>query len=267
MIKYAVIEQVKTVGKVNYSIPRIVVKDEWDCIIGFTEFDKYIIRGGKRIKGSSSTVEFMAAKYIVMLLNYLCSCGKALSEVTVSDLQRFLDSYCGGHETGKYPGLESVNNCRKYITSFVAELARQGKLKHIEESDLYIEKQSYNAKQKKGEKRLVNKLQIHSFSGDTVSRFNDLPGRSLFDLIELSSRYDPMLTLGICSGAWAGLRVGEIVNMRSLTSVKGPGLLFERANNNTQAIKIDITAETLLTKTQNKTGRIKRPSWQRVLPE
>lgn len=267
MIKYAVVIQTKTVGNFSFELPRIVVKDEWDIIVAYTEYDQYILREGRRIKGASSTVEIQAAKYVVMLLNFVLGLGKALNEITMNDLQKFLDWYCAGHGTEKQPGLQSVNNCRSHITSFIAELARRQKLKFISEEDLYVKRQTYSSKRRKKIERKIMRLQVRSFSASPNSHFTDLPLRSVFDLIELSSQYDPMLTLAICCGAWAGMRSGEIVNMKTLNSSFGAGLLVTRANNKTHSITIDITSEHLRTKEQKKTGEIKRPRLQRVLPE
>lgn len=268
MFRYAVVSQTKSIEGFSYEVPRIVLKDHYGMIAGYTEFDKYIVRKGKRIKGKSSTVEFAEAKYIVQLLNYIKDeCRKSISDVTVNDLQSFLDWYAAGHGGNKCPGSEAVNNCCMYVSNFIAEMANAGETKYIKADDLLVHTKAYSNKLKKVIDRTAPKLQARSFAGVVDEKFKDLPGRSVIDLIEISSKHDPMLTIGICAGAWGGLRIGEIVNLETQQSSAGPGILIAKANGTIKTITMDITREGLRTKNNKYTGKIKRPRKQKILPE
>ena len=265
-MRFAVERQAKSVNGVMFEELRIVLKDDYGCI-GYTDFDRYINRSKRRIKGNSNKTEFQAAKYVVQFLNYvLKDLNKPLSEVTIGDLQAFLDWYCEGHGTGRYPGLEAVENCRDAVTAFVSNLSEKGKMKHIRKSDLYSTNQIFSKKAGKIVTRSVPKLDCRSFATVTLPKFTDLPGQSVFDLIEMASQYEPMLTLGICSEAWGGIRTGGIVNMRR-PDASDPGIIVERGDGTIKAITIDIRRESLLTKNGKHTGSVKRPRIQQILPE
>lgn len=270
-VKYGLIEIPVSKGKTTIMNPQIVLRDENNNIVGYTDYAQFIRRGGHRIKGHSMTTERQACIYICMMLNYFQNNQqevKRIADLSFADLQKFMTWYCDGHGTDRTPGLRAVEDCRNYITSFVAELVNEGVNNNITINDLY--RFSENKRQKNKSRKNTSakpRLSYHSNAPYSLSKFTDLPEDSIYRIIELASQYDPMLTLGICTEAFGGVRAGGVVNMRTIDSDDGPGIIIYENEGEIEKIEIDVRQETLRTKNGKPTGYIKRPRIQQILPQ
>jgi hypothetical protein len=62
----------------------------------------------------------------------------------------------------------------------------------------------------------------------TAEAFRELPTNAFKILIDLAFRYAPDIVFALCLQAFAGLRAGEVCNVRQEGNPIGNGLLFTR---------------------------------------
>lgn len=272
-VKYGIVEIPAKSEKTQAMIPKIVLRDEHNNIVAYTDYAQYIRRNGHRVKGNSTTTEHQACTYICIMLNYFLKKRKQLkikklADISFDNLQEFMEWYCNGHGTDNVPGLKAAEDCRNYITSFIAELIERGIMQNITINELYRFSEKEN-KYNKNTKTIVAKPKLTYYSNAPMhpSKFTDLPGDSIYRIIELASQYDPMLTLGICTEAFGGVRAGGIVNMRTIGAADGDGIIITQSKGKIERIEIDIRREILRTKNGKHTGLIKRPRKQQILPD
>jgi integrase len=145
-----------------------------------------------------------------------------------------------------------------------------------------------NLRRKFGEKtlltdsELVTEKLIRTKRGEVVSKkvpafqvkgikshsevFRDLPTKAFKIMLNLAFRYAPDIVFAICLQAFAGLRPGEVCNVRQESSPLGGGIVLTRIGNDVRKIEIDITREVPLRSDGVEIGDIKVERVQCVYP-
>lgn len=85
-------------------------------------------------------------------------------------------------------------------------------------------------------------------------------------LVALALRYTPDIAFAICAQAFAGLRAGEVLNMRQENSPAGRGIIFTYIEDCIIRADIDITRELPMRSDGVICGRIKKERIQSVYP-
>ncbi|GHT58933.1 hypothetical protein FACS18945_5130 [Bacteroidia bacterium] len=85
-------------------------------------------------------------------------------------------------------------------------------------------------------------------------------------MLNLAFRYAPDIALAICLQAFAGLRAGEICNVRQEASPLGGGIIFTHIVGDVRKIEIDLTREVRLRSDGVIVGKIKKERIQCVYP-
>jgi integrase len=134
----------------------------------------------------------------------------------------------------------------------------------LTEQDLFKERVFTNHRGVKETKR-VPAFQVRSIQKDEAV-FRELPMAAFRTLINLAFRYTPDIAFALCIQAFAGLRAGEVCNVRQVNSPLGAGLTFTRIGSDVRKIEIDITRKRQLRRDGKDTGGIKQKRRQCVYP-
>ena len=201
----------------------------------------------------------------ILIKNYPIYGLTDLAGMTKEMMQAFLDDYAMTElPTGGYPDLETVRAKREAISEFALSLIEAGRLPLISKGDLvettYIK-----------DKRVVVPINKYLLRTRAIKRpsgykklLRDMPYAIAERLLIMTELYDPDLTCAVALGLYAGLREGEICNMRLNTSIHGPCFKFTFVGDSCTGIEIDLTKERVLRSDGKCVGKIKKERTQMV---
>jgi integrase len=134
----------------------------------------------------------------------------------------------------------------------------------LAETDLVAEKL---VRTKRGDVvgKVVPAFQVKGIRSQSEA-FRELPTKAFTILFNLAFRYAPDIAFALCLQAFAGLRAGEVCNVRQENSPLGSGLAFTRIGDDVRKIAVDLTREVALRSDGVSVGRIKRERIQCVYP-
>jgi len=250
----------------------IVVKNHFGMIAYFTILHNYVgIYDGKVFVPLVSDAE-AKLRYVCMMLNYVLVdhyCKFRIDHVfkiTREALECFFRDYAQESlANGSHRGKQSIEKCVHAITMFFRKLRRKfGVAVILTEGDLFTETTIYS---KHGKPR-VQKLPAFQVKGFISHKeiFRELPTKAFEVLLNLAFRYASDIAFAICMQAFAGLRAGEVMNVRQEGSPLGNGLIFTRYEHDIQKIEIDLTMELPLRSDGVICGKIKKERKQCVYP-
>ena len=252
--------------------PFIVVRNQYGVIVRFTNLHNYAeLYAGKIVMPIAADAE-KKLYYVCKALNYVLIEHRAVFGiesvfgVTVEALARFFRDYA---ETpmanGKFRSPQSVGKCVSTIAGFFKKLRRKhGERVSLTEQDLFVQRTFTNRRGIK-ETKDVPAFQVRSIQKDGTV-FRELPLAAFKVLLNLAFRYAPDIAFAICLQAFAGLRAGEVCNVRQAGSPIGAGITFTHIGQDMRKIEIDITRELQLRRDGKITGRIKKERRQCVYP-
>jgi len=166
---------------------------------------------------------------------------------------------------GKFRSRATIEKCINNVTDFFCRLkSRFGGLILLNPSELYTEKTVYSRHGYQIIKRipLFQVKHIPQYS----EIFREIPTKAFQILLNLAFRYAPDIALAICLQAFAGLRAGEVCNVRQEGCPAGNGLIFTQIGSDIRKIEIDLTRELPMRSDGVSVGRIKRERRQCVYP-
>lgn len=85
----------------------------------------------------------------------------------------------------------------------------------------------------------------------------DIPQKAIPILLRAVKREEPELVLAVLLQLCAGIREGEIVNIRRANSMYPNGIRYVKENGKFTSFEIDLTREYVLRSDGKKTGKIK----------
>ncbi|OQB12863.1 MAG: Phage integrase family protein [Firmicutes bacterium ADurb.Bin193] len=255
-----------------YSRSFIVIKNRFGVIARFTNLHNYAeIYENKVFVPITSDVE-AKLHYICMMLNYVliqhyeCFRVDHVFKISREALECFFRDYATEKlPNGKHRGEQSIEKCVYAVTTFFRKLRwKFGSYILLAEGDLYTEKAVYN-KYGKFQKKTLPAFQVKGIPKTDVT-FRELPTKAFKILLNLAFRYAPDIAFAICLQAFAGLRAGEVLNVRQEGSPMGSGLIFTRIENRTIKVEIDLTREMPMRSDGVICGKIKKERRQCVYP-
>ena len=271
--RYAVYEhRLITDDGLTYVRSFIVVKNKYDVIVRFTRLHNFTGAYDNRVFRPLASDANARMHYICMMLNYVLIDNYEVYhidhvfKITKEMLNSFFMDYALGKKAdGGYRGSESIENCVTSVTTFFRKLIyKYGGFVTLKKNDLFIEKESYN---RNG--RLV-KRQIPAFQIRGVQEekeiFRDLPTKAFKLLMNLAIRYTPDIAFAMGLQAFAGLRPGEVCNVRQEISPKGSGIIFTYLDGKLVRADIDLTHEYAMRSDGVQCGKIKKERKQSVYP-
>lgn len=257
---------------IAYTRPFIVVKNTYGVIVRFTNFHNYTgIYENKVFAPITSDAE-TKLHYICKMLNYVMIEHHAdfhidhVFKVNREALERFFRGYALEQLPGeKHRGAQSIEKCVYAVTAFFWKLRwKFGGYMLLTKEDLYTEKTVFN-KYGKAKKRKLPAFQVRGIP-QTSDVFRDLPTKAFRILINLAFRYAPDIAFAICLQAFAGLRAGEVCNVRQEGAPMGSGLIFTWIEARVVKVEIDLTRELPMRSDGVICGKIKKERKQCVYP-
>lgn len=250
----------------------IVIKNRFGLIVRFTRLHNYVgVYDGKIFAPVVSDAE-AKLRYVCMMLNYVLVEHYEkyrvdhVFRISREALECFFRDYA--QETladGSHRGKQSVEKCVQAVTMFFHRLRRKfGSHVLLRESDLVTEVTVYD-KRGRQKKKKRPAFQVKGFP-NRREVFRELPTKAFQILLNLAFRYAPDIAFAICLQAFAGLRAGEVCNVRQEGSPLGNGIIFTHVEGGVRKIEIDLMRELPLRSDGVICGRIKRERMQCVYP-
>ena len=250
----------------------IVLKNQYNVIVHFTCFHNYVDAYEKGVCIPLASDAKAKMRYICAMLNYILidhyeefGAGHIFS-VTKDMLITFFQDYALAKQPdGGFRGRQSIEKCVSTVTSFFRKLYRKfGGYMSVSMSDLYTERIVFT-KHGKMQKRLSPDFKVRGIATNKTI-FRDIPTKVFQIIVHLAFRWMPEIAFAICLQAFAGLRPGEVCNVRQETSPLGSGLVVTLVDGVIRKVEIDLTAEYLLRSDGVSCGRIKKERRQRIYP-
>lgn len=255
-----------------YVRPFIVIRNSYGVIVRFTTLHNYVgVFDGKVFRPLVSDAE-KKLYYICKMLNYVIV--EHYSEFGIDDvtqisreaLEAFFREYAlESKRDGSFRGPQSIEKCVGTIVTFFGNLRRKlGERVLLANSDLVTERL---IRTKRGEvlSKNVPVFQVKGISAPSGT-FRELPTKAFKILLNLAFRYAPDIAFAMCLQAFAGLRAGEVCNVRQEGSRLGGGIVFTRVGDDVRKIEIDLTREIAMRRDGVSVGRIKKARIQCVYP-
>jgi len=255
-----------------YTRSFIVLKNQYDVIVHFTCFHNYIDVYEKGVCVPLASDAKAKMHYVCAMLNYILIDNYAdygighIFSIEKWMLDEFFRDYALEKQSnGNYRSRQIVEKCVFSVTGFFRKLCRSfgGHMK-ITYDELYVEKNVFT---KKGNlnKRLSPNFKVRT---QTSKReiFRDIPAKVFKIIVNQAFQQVPDIAFAICISAFAGLRPGEVCNVRQENSPLGNGLTITSADGVVKAVDIDLRTEYVLRRDGVKCGGIKKERRQRVHP-
>ena len=249
----------------------IVLKDEYKNIVRFTRLEEYAgTYAGKAFAPVYSDAE-QKCLYVTQMLNYILVGRGELYGVdhvfgiTKAMMADFFNHYALSPKAdGTTVGRETVEKCIRACTAFMYGLwKKHGREMAVQAGELYHQV-SVRGRGGATVTQSVPDFQARGQDDGSHPLLRDIPVDGLSLLISLAYRHDPGIAFPIVVQCTAGLRPGEVVNMRRADSPGGPGLSLTRIGGKTTRVEIDISRRLPLRSDGVVTGGIKRPRRQCV---
>lgn len=271
--RYAVYEhRIVSPDGMAYSRSFIVIKNSYGVIVRFTRLHNFSGVYENRVFRPLASDAKARLHYICMMLNYILIDHydnfkiDHVFQVTKDALICFFMDYAlGKKQDGGFRGSQSIEKCVSAVVLFFRKLSyKYGGYVVLKKDDLYVEHQYYTSKG-----RLVKKFtpdfQVRGVS-EPKEIFRDLPTKIFQILLNLSIRYSPDIAFAVGLQAFAGLRPGEVCNVRQENSPRGRGVLITMRESKLAKMEIDLTAEYAMRSDGVICGRIKKERKQCVYP-
>ena len=250
----------------------IVLRNGYGMIDSFTGLEKYVAfylyRTYKPIDSDPGSKLY----YVTQMLNYiLVDHGEEYGvrhvfEITRDMLEEFFYAYAlEVKEDGTHRSRDSIEVCIATVVGFMGNLSwKYGGFMKVNHSLLYKEKLIYDRRGKQ------KKISVPDFQVNGVNEikyiFRDIPTKAFEIMIPLAFRYAPDIAFAMCVQAFAGLRPGEVCNVRRADSPYGPGIIITEIGGQASKVEIDIRKELKLRSDDVKVGDIKKERTQYVYP-
>ena len=255
-----------------YARSFIVIKNQYDIIVHFTCFHNYIDAYEKGVCVPMASDAKAKMHYICAMLNYILidnydtfGIGHVFS-IEKGMLDKFFQDYALLKQpNGCYRGRQSIEKCVSSVTGFFRKLCHDysGYMK-ISSRDLYNEKTVFT-RHGKLQKTLTPSFKVRSVA-PVKAILRDIPTKAFQILINEAFSRTPGIAFAICIQAFAGLRPGEVCNVRQECSPLGSGISVTSIDGIVKMVEIDLSTEYVLRSDGVKCGGIKKERRQRVYP-
>ena len=270
-MRYAVYSyEAQTPDGIAYTRSFIVIKNGFDVIVKFTRFHEYAGVYDRRTFLPISADPKKKLSYICMMLNYvLVEMGEAYNikhvfDITKDMLTDFFEDYAlSPKDDGSHRSKDTVERCISAVTGFMYALRKRfGNYVVLTGQMLYREQVVVTDRGKK----VLKSIPDFHIKGIDEHRdtFRDLPTKAFELLLPMAFIYAPDIAFAMCIQAFAGLRAGEAMNVRQVSSPLGQGLIITSIAGRVKNVSIDLRHVYTLRSDGIKVGRIKKPRTQHV---
>lgn len=191
-----------------------------------------------------------------------------IRDITIEHGNRFIHDYAYGL-TGKcdnkLKSKTTVKRTIKEVASFYVFIQRTYKksAKNIYGIKMLKKTEIYNKHEDKMKECYITPFTINMTEFKNNDIFRDIPNKVMNILLKLSELYYPEITLAIALQAYAGLRPGEVCNVRQATSPLG-GISITRRGDKFITFTIDLSHKYSMRSDLVDVGNIKKRRKQRV---
>ena len=259
-------------GTIVYSRNFIVLKNQYDVIVHFTGFHKYVTTYGNAVYRPIASDTREKLLYVCDMLNYILidhydTTGSAhVFKINRKMLETFFQNYAlEALPNGRHRSRQSIEKCVSSVTEFFRKLHKKyGEYMAIGIEQLYSEK-TVQGSRGKSRKKLIPAFQVRGIP-ENKGIFRDIPTKVFALLIHQAFKNTPEIAFAICVQAFAGLRPGEAMNLRQENSPLGTGIVIKTIDGITKSAEFDLTREYALRSDGIVCGRIKKERRQKVYP-
>jgi len=255
-----------------YSRSFIVLKNQYGIIVHFTCFHNYVDAYERGVCVPLASDAKSKMYYICKMLNYILIDNyetfgiEHIFNITKEMLNTFFQDYALEKQSDdSYKSRQSIEKCIRVVSCFFRKLCRKydGYMK-ISCDDLYEENTVFT---KRGG---LQKVVSPSFKVKTMSTmkaiFRDIPTKVFQIILNQAYCITPEIAFAICLQGFAGLRPGEVCNVRQECSPLGKGLTITEVDGNIRSVEIDLRQEYILRSDGKSCGKIKKERRQCVYP-
>lgn len=259
---------ISTKEKIMQNIWFIVVKDrDTDVILDISPYTKVLRISSKSIDTREPSTIEADGRFLCLFLNYVFIDNydrfgiDDLKDITIEHGNFFLKAYSDGKIGGE----------KKRILTLKRNVQRLAKL-YSKIKDIYKKEAKHIYKYKW--KEFTDKGGIRYISHFNIDRekdneedliFRDMPQDIFNVFITLSQIYYPELTFAIALQAYAGLRPGEVCNVRQAMDPRGGGgVFYQMHGNKLRYFRINLNAKYPMRADLKDVGSIKKERLQDV---
>jgi Phage integrase family. len=255
-----------------YIKPFIVIRNSYGVIVRFTNLHNYANIYENKVFVPITSDAKGKLRYICKMLNYVLieHYGKFQIKHIFRISREALECFFRDYATEKLPngehrGEQSVERCVYAVTEFFRKL----NLKHgghvlMQAESLHTEYTIYS-KYGKQQKKKTPEFQVRGVRTNNEA-FRELPTKVFKILLNLTFRYAPDIAFAVCLQAFAGLRAGEVCNVRQESSPIGAGIILTIVEGRIVKAEINLTRELSMRSDGIVCGKIKKERKQCVYP-
>jgi integrase len=255
-----------------YTRPLIVLRNGYGDIVRFTGLHRFAEPFAGKVYAPLISDGRERLYHVCSMLNYILIEQYARFEtdhvflVTWEAINTFFQSYAYEQSAnGKFRSRSTIEKCVNNVTDFFRRLKVQfGNAVLLRPEELYTETTVYG----KGGRQIIRRAPAFQAKGIPCHNeiFRELPTKAFGILLNLAFRYAPDIAFAICLQAFAGLRAGEVCNVRQDHSPAGSGITVTRIGDDVRKIEIDLTRELPMRSDGVVCGKIKKERVQCVYP-
>lgn len=245
----------------------------YGMVIRLTNYHKY--SGKKRNSKYIYSVDNDSIRRICNFLNYALIQKKKLynvhcvAEIPFEAAKNYIIEYAKSSKKGKYPSRQSVEKERNAICHFMYNLGSQ---RNDINEHYYVRPYALKGKNDLFGERTKRDIQwdyeiVANYMGDEDSDLiRDIPQKAIPIILETIRYEAPDLFLAVLLQLTAGLREGEVVNVRRANSIYYGGIKYQKVNKKFTSFSLDLNKNYLLRSDGIITGSIKGKRTQEVYP-
>lgn len=188
--------------------------------------------------------------------------AKRITDIPFQSAVDYLNEYSRKKNSmGDYPSRQSVEKERYAICHFMKNLKekRSDYDEHYYVKKVLVEYVNTNKLIVKKRSSAVWEYEIQALYLGNLSKglLRDIPQKAIPILIRAVKREEPELVLAVLLQLCAGIREGEVVNIRRANSIYPNGIRYVKENGKFTSFEVDLTKEYILRSDGKKTGKIK----------
>ncbi|WP_410496328.1 hypothetical protein QTL86_02000 [Cellulosilyticum sp. ST5] len=245
-----------------------------NMIVRITDYSRYVSKrkGSKYLYATDND----GIRRVCNFLNFVLTENRRVFKVTcIANIpfiaaEMYINNFSKTKRNGRYPSKQSVVKERDAVSHFMYNL---GKQRYDREEHYYVKPLLIKGGDKeliiKGKTNIQWEYEIEAKYLSNDNRYNlirDIPQKAIPLILKTIKREAPDLYLAVLLQLTAGLRAGEVVNIRRPDSKYPGGIKFRTVNGEFQNFEVDLTKNYLLRSDGNEVGYIKVKRMQSVYP-
>ena len=262
-------EQITGRNNEAVQVTYILIADQNGMIQRVTHLQDYLAAGIKRVSPFTSSAKTYAAFFTPMLNYCIYECREKFGiysplQITRPMMEQYFVEYASSPAAnGLLRMPQTVSQCITVNSFSMAQLvSRYGNEMTLKREDLLVSRQVYIP----GRGRVFMEVPSFDISGGTLraGMLRDISTEAFELLMGLAFQHAPDIAFGLCAQAFAGLRPGEVCNLRQDTSIYGPSVIYTADISGARIPELDLSKEYVMRSDNVYVGGIKKERIQKV---